>query len=555
MCEGIFMKKAFYGIACFLAVFFLFCSPEVQAQNDKEERILDGIFVEDMSLSGKTVKEAKDMVDSYVESLLTRSITLKTVNGNEVTITPADVGFSWSNQEIVEEAARVGKSGNIVQRYKAEKDLQAENKRYELEFQVEEALVRHVLADQCSVYNVEAENATLSREGEAFVIHEGRIGYKVEEDESLALIDSFLTGQWNGEDTSLELVIVVDEPLGTKEELSKVKDVLGTFSTSFRTSGQSRSANVRNGCELINGTTLYPGEEFSTYEAVAPFSAANGYYMAGSYLNGQVVDSIGGGICQVSTTLYNAVLLSELEVTERHNHSMIVTYVDPSADAAIAESSGKDFRFVNNTGAPIYIEGYTTDDKRIGFTIYGCETRDSSHSVAYESEVISKTYPDTEVVYTSASSPVGYVSVQSAHVGYKANLWKVVYENGQEVSREMINSSVYRMAPRSATVGVATADPNAYNQIMAAIATNNIDHIKNVAAALAAGTPPPAPPQETAGDPAQQPAGDGTANPAAGQGADPAQGTLPAQPEAPAQPADPAAPAPETPPVQETPAQ
>ena len=175
--------------------------------------------------------------------------------------------------------------------------------------------------------------------------------------------------------------------------------------------------------------------------------------------------------------------------------------------------------------------------------------------MAYESEVISKTYPDTEVVYTSASSPVGYVSVQSAHVGYKANLWKVVYENGQEVSREMINSSVYRMAPRSATVGVATADPNAYNQIMAAIATNNIDHIKNVAAALAAGTPPPAPPQETAGDPAQQPAGDGTANPAAGQGADPAQGTLPAQPEAPAQPADPAAPAPETPPVQEAPAQ
>ena len=70
----------------------------------------------------------------------------------------------------------------------------------------------------------------------------------------------------------------------------------------------------------------------------------------------QVVDSLGGGICQVSTTLYNAVLLAELEVTERYNHSMNVGYVDPSADAAIAESSGKDFKFVNNTDAPIYIE-------------------------------------------------------------------------------------------------------------------------------------------------------------------------------------------------------
>ena len=229
--------------------------------------------------------------------------------------------------------------------------------------------------------------------------------------------------------------------------------------------------------------------------------------MAGSYLNGQVVDSLGGGICQVSTTLYNAVLLSELEVTERHNHSMIVTYVDPSADAAISESAGKDFRFVNNTDAPIYIEGYTTEDKMIGFTIYGHETRDSGHKVVYESEVVSKTYPDTEVIYPDGGSPVGTVSVQSAHIGYKANLWKVVYENGTETSREMVNSSTYKMAPRSATVGVATADPNAYNEIMAAIATGSIDHVKGVAAALkAAAAPAEAAPAEAAGEGAAAPA-------------------------------------------------
>ncbi len=175
---------------------------------------------------------------------------------------------------------------------------------------------------------------------------------------------------------------------------------------------------------------------------------------------------------------------------------MIVTYVDPSADAAIAESSGKDFKFVNNTEAPIYIEGYITDDKQICFTIYGMETRDSGRQVRYESEVISKTYPDAEVIYASESLPVGSVSVQSAHIGYKANLWKVVTENGVEISREQVNSSSYQVAPRTATVGVATADPNAYNEIMAAIATNNIDHVKNVAAALAAAAAPPAPPVE-----------------------------------------------------------
>ena len=94
---------------------------------------------------------------------------------------------------------------------------------------------------------------------------------------------------------------------------------------------------MENGCRLINGTTLYPGEEFSTLDKISPFTEANGYYPAGSYLNGMVVDSLGGGICQVSTTLYNAVLLSELEVTQRSNHSMIISYVKPSMDAAIAE--------------------------------------------------------------------------------------------------------------------------------------------------------------------------------------------------------------------------
>lgn len=492
------MKKILRVIACLGIMMWVLGTFDQQVYASEKNTISAGIYLNDISLEGKTIEEAEGMVNEYVEELLQKNITLKMTGDHEVTITPGDIGLYWSNPEILEETASIGKKGNIVERYKIKKDLQFENRRLSLQFNVDRELVKHVLSDQCAVYNVEARNATLSRENDEFVIHEGQTGMVVDENASLSLICDFFTGGWNGEDTSIDLVVAVDEPLGSKEELSRVKDVLGSFTTSFKTSGSSRSANVRNGCALINGTTLYPGEEFSTYDTVSPFSEANGYYMAGSYLNGQVVDSLGGGICQVSTTLYNAVLLSELQVTERHNHSMIVTYVDPSADAAISESAGKDFKFVNNTSAPIYIEGYTTDDKQIGFVIYGEETRDAGHSVAYESEVVSKTYPDTEVIYTDASAPVGSVTVQSAHVGYKANLWKVVYENGEQVSREMVNSSTYKMAPRSATVGVATADPNAYNEIMAAISTNNIDHVKNVAAALAAAAAPPTAPDPQA---------------------------------------------------------
>ena len=492
--RGVNMKKIIKSIICIGLVFVLSGISGIQVRAEEEEnKILEGIYIEDMSLGGKTAREVKSMVENYVEDISDKVITLAAVDGNEVQVTPADLGFYWSNQEIVDEAVRIGQSGNVVQRYKAAKDLQHQNKVYDLEFGIDEELVKSILEEQCSIYNMEAVDATLTRENENFVIIPGKTGQIVDETASIELIGDYFNNSWNREDAFLELVVTVKEARGSEEDLGKVKDVLGSFSTSYKTSGPSRSANVSNGCQLINGTTLYPGDEFSTYEAVAPFTQENGYYMAGSYLNGQVVDSLGGGICQVSTTLYNAVLLSELEVTERHNHSMIVTYVDPSADAAIAESSGKDFKFVNNTEAPIYIEGYTTEDKQIYFTIYGMETRPSTHQVRYESEVISRTNPDHEIIYANDSLPVGSVSVQSAHIGYQANLWKVVTENGKEVSREKINSSSYQAAPRTATVGVATGDPNAYEQIMAAVATNNIDHVKNVAAALAAAAAPPAP--------------------------------------------------------------
>ena len=164
---------------------------------------------------------------------------------------------------------------------------------------------------------------------------------------------------------------------------------------------------------------------------------------------------------------------------------MIVSYVDPSADAAIAESSGKDFKFVNNTDYPIYIEGHT-ENKQITFTIYGVETRPESHSVSYESEVIERIEPTTETIIANASQPIGFIDVQSAHIGYKAKLWKIVKENGVEVSREQVNSSSYKMTPRTATVGTATSDPAAQGAINAAIATGSIDQVKAVAGAIVA---------------------------------------------------------------------
>ena len=460
-----------------MAVLVMAVTMPVHAKGDKIE---SGIYANDMDLSGMTMEEARQTIESYVESYKDAQITMHVANEGAIVATASELGLKWGNEEILEEAANFGRDGDILRCYKELKDLEFNNKVYNIGFDFDKNKIKSLIEENAEQYNQEAVNASLVKTETGFQVTEGQSGMVVDTAASADAVYDYLAGEWDGTECDVDLVISVDEPAGTAEDLAKVKDVLGTFTTSFSTSGGSRSANVSNGCSLINGTTLYPGEEFSTYEAVAPFSQAN------SYLNGQVVDSLGGGICQVSTTLYNAVLLSELEVTERYNHSMIVTYVDPSADAAIAESSGKDFKFVNNTEYPVYIEGSTTPDKQITFTIYGVETRDSNREISYESVVLERINPDTEVIHADASRPVGYCSVQSAHIGYKAQLWKVVRENGVEVSREQVNSSSYMKAPRSATVGIATEDEGAYNAIMAAIATNSIDEVKAVAGAYQA---------------------------------------------------------------------
>lgn len=458
---------------------------KVQAQ--EEDLIADGVYAGEIELSGMTVSQAEDVVQSYVTALGEKQITLMAVQGNEVTVPAADLQLKWANPEIIEEAVSLGKEGSLIARYKARKDLQTENKVYPVKVEINQGTLKSLLEEQCASFDIPAVNAHLTRVDGSFIIEDGQIGYKLDVDASVQAVSDYIQNTWNHQDDSIDLVVVMDEPEGSADTLSKVKDVLGTFTTSYKSSNANRSGNIATGCKHINGVTIYPGETFSVGEVVTPFSEANGYYMAGSYLNGQVVDSLGGGICQVSTTLYNAVLLSELQVDERYNHSMIVSYVDPSADAAIAWDSGKDLKFTNNTDYPIYIEGIT-ENKTITFTIYGVETRPANRKIRFESVVLEKNVPAEEKIFTDASKPIGYVATQSAHIGYKAQLWKIVTVDGEQTERTQINSSSYKATPRQATVGVATGDPNAYNQIMAAIATGSIDQVKATAAAIQAVT-------------------------------------------------------------------
>ena len=435
------------------------------------ETILKGVSIDKLDVSGMTREEALAALESYEKNLGGQSIKLG-IGDNVIEAKLSDLGVTFDNEDLVDEAIGVGHAGNIVKRYKDQKDLQHSGKAFPLSWQTNEDTVRTYVENNCTKYDKKAQNASLTRENGAFNFVAGTEGLELNVDSAVRTISDYLENSWTSDNTEvLNLETQVTEPEGSAEELANIKDLLGSFTTSFSTSGSNRCKNVSSGASHINGTVLYPGEEFSAYETVSPFTEANGYAMAGSYLNGEVVDSMGGGICQVSTTLYNAVLRAELNVTERSPHSMTVHYVDLSEDAAIA-GTYKDFKFVNSTEYPIYIEGYTTSDKKITFNIYGKETRDKNRTISFESQMVSET-PATTILQEDAGQGIGYKAVSSkGSSGYVAELYKIVKVNGVETDRIKVNKSTYKGTNRVVTYGTA-GDPTLSENLRAAIAAQD----------------------------------------------------------------------------------
>ena len=419
------------------------------AKKSEDSVIADRIFIGDVAVGGMTDDEATAAVEKYVDDLADEKITL-TINDVSVEATAADLGLSWQDTESVQNAVAYGKSGNLIARYKAKKDLENEDKVFPMPLVVDQEKTTAYLEEHEGELNRDAVDYGLTRENGEFKIIEGQDGIVVDVAKSVDTIDESFQAGWKA-DSTIELVAEVSKPKGSEEELQKVKDVLGTFSTKYASSASGRKANIANGSKKIDGTVIYPGDEFSVYQTVAPFNADNGYKLAGAYENGTTVDAYGGGICQVSTTLYNAVLRAELNVTERLNHSMTVHYVPLSADAAIS-GTDKDLKFTNNLDHPIYIQG-TAGGSSITFTIYGKEYRASNRKVEYVSQTLSVRGPSEKVIKDNTMEEGKRVVESNGRTGYTARLWKVVYIDGKETKRTQVNSSSYMSTPSVVRVG------------------------------------------------------------------------------------------------------
>ena len=298
----------------------------------------------------------------------------------------------------------------------------------------------------------------------------GKKGKTIDIKETKKLLVQTLNRKWNHKKLEVTLPQKTEHPRIKAADLKNIKDCLGTFSTDA--GGGERWKNLKNGAEKLNGTILMPGDVVSVHDITSPYDAEHGYALAGSYENGQVVDSYGGGICQVSTTLYNAVLYAELKVIKRFPHSMAVAYVDPSRDAAIA-GDYKDFRFQNNYKDPIYIEGGIDGANQLTFSIYGKETRKESRKIQFESETTHTEEPGVRYQANADAAIGSIVAAGGGHTGRTARLWKIVIQDGKQVSRKVINNSTYNKSDQVISVGTKSSNAQASAIVRNAIGLQN----------------------------------------------------------------------------------
>ncbi len=268
-----------------------------------------------------------------------------------------------------------------------------------------------------------------------FTISSEKVGVEIDKVKLLSEIDNAL----NSGKKSVTAKFYKVYPKVTKDELVTKTIYRAGFTTSYSNSTTERKHNIKLASQKINGVVLKNGEEFSFNKIVGARTEENGFLPAKIIFNGDFIDGVGGGVCQVSTTLYNACLLSGLKITEQHPHSLSVSYVEPSFDAMV-NSITSDLKFVNTTGDKIYIVAKANDSK-ITISFYGLKQLETFERVSVTTNV-SKF---NEYIYEEDLSleEGKQVVVRNPKGAIKSEGYLIKYIDGKRVSNVKIRKDSY----------------------------------------------------------------------------------------------------------------
>lgn len=404
-----------------------------------EDKVYPEVYVYGVNIGGLNKDEAISVLNENLPQLIMDKKLKVVVGDKSLELSYNELNPTYNTEDIANEALAYGKDKGLLSKNSL---IKGNDTIINLEANIsfdEEALIafeNKVLEE----FNVEPKNADI-------VINSGNItvtpevsGKTIDKEELHNKLIENINGDPSDE-VELTFELVEEEATIKAEDLNKITGVISSYSSKYSNTGDGRVKNMEIAAGIINGTIVMPGEEFSYNSLIGDTTPEKGYEKANTYVGNEIVPDYGGGICQVSTTLYRAVMRANIRSTERTNHSLTVSYSEPGLDATVANPY-LDYKFVNTYDFPIYIQGYVSGGV-VNFSIYGNVEAMGNKTYDLVNEVLEKYDPEVKYEDDSTMEEGTEKVVSYGMTGYKANSYLVTYENGVEVDRELISTDVY----------------------------------------------------------------------------------------------------------------
>lgn len=435
-------KTVYYLITAFLCLFILACVVFcISAQKKLSYKYFyKGIYIEGVNVSGLTIDQARKNIEAELLNKINKKEVSLLYQEKTWKIDLNSINYQFDFDLALSTAYKIGREGNIIERLKTIKSLEKNH----INLLVLGKYDRHRIIEKLKTIKKEVDFLGKSS---TYNYNYGKINYTKHIDGKVLdvpfnskLIETQLLNR-NLED--IQLIVQVIEPSFSIEDVKYLTDVIGTYSTNFNINNYSRAHNIELACKKINNYLLKPGEEFSMDLALGPRTTEYGFMQAPIIMKNQVVSGTGGGVCQVASTLYNAVLLSRLQVTSRVHHSMTLNYVPPGQDATISQGY-IDLKFKNNRDYTICI---VSEISAGNLSIKIISKKNEHEAIVKLRPVVLAEYdpPDTEYVVDESLIDNQKIIKIKAKKGLKVVLYRDSYnEQGQLINTEQISQDIYK---------------------------------------------------------------------------------------------------------------
>lgn len=407
----------------------------------------EGIFLDDVPLSGLTLQEASDQFQKAAEERLANLRVELTYEDQSWVFTHEDIQAQIDWEDRLDELFQLAREGQLEDRYNEVEEIREKGVREETTLTMDIAKIRgdiEEIAESLAIQPVDADITFYPNEKEKFSLSPEQAGQIVDAQALYQSAENILSSEQPGK---IAIEPIVAEANVRMADLEKATSKIVTFSTSMKGSTENRMSNIGLALKKINGTKLNPGEVFSFNETVGKRTEKAGFKLAGVIkADKSLQDGIGGGICQASSTVFNAVSLSGLEIVERYHHSFPVSYLDAGLDATVSWG-GADLKFKNDRDTPIFIRSYRNGTKAY-VEIYGEPVPNNGKYKLTTKVTETIKAPEPKRVEDKkgefVTKPGGEYEYAKSRMGYKVNTYRVLIENGKTVSSELFVRNYYR---------------------------------------------------------------------------------------------------------------